>query len=229
VHNWTTKGSERERKRKEHWKCVLLSNWMMYVHNMNFWLLIWVIYINTLGKYCVIFVILKYLLLIGDQTKMFRSFEFSYHEVEVEVKLRLTISRPVYLEPMTRFLFSVWQLRVSCCGRPLWREDMSVIYSYNCSWAFPEQSLWGPSPSELRPYFTLIWDSPNLEGQVPIFISSRNRVAQLYPRSLGSLFVASYDSELRWRYSNPPPHRYLSNHALLQRIFIVLNYSPTWR
>jgi hypothetical protein len=32
-------------------------------------------------------------------------------------------------------------------------------------------------------------------------------VAQLYPRALGSLSVASYDSRgLRWRYSNPPPH-----------------------
>jgi hypothetical protein len=36
---------------------------------------------------------------------------------------------------------------------------------------------------------------PNLEGQVPIFISPRNRVAQLYPGALGSLFVASYDSQ----------------------------------
>jgi hypothetical protein len=40
-----------------------------------------------------------------------------------------------------------------------------------------------------------IRDSPNLEGQVPIFISSRNRVVQLYPQALGSLFVASYDSQ----------------------------------
>jgi hypothetical protein len=37
--------------------------------------------------------------------------------------------------------------------------------------------------------------SPNLEGQAPGFISSRNRVAQLYPQVLGSLFVASYDSQ----------------------------------
>jgi hypothetical protein len=29
------------------------------------------------------------------------------------------------------------------------------------------------------------WDFPNLEGQVPVFISPRNRVAQLYPRALG--------------------------------------------
>jgi hypothetical protein len=37
-----------------------------------------------------------------------------------------------------------------------------------------------------------IRDSPN---QVPVFISPRNRAAQLYPHALGSLFVASYDSQ----------------------------------
>jgi hypothetical protein len=31
-----------------------------------------------------------------------------------------------------------------------------------------------------------IRDSPNLEGQISIFISLRNRVAQLYPQTLGS-------------------------------------------
>jgi hypothetical protein len=40
-----------------------------------------------------------------------------------------------------------------------------------------------------------IWDSSNLEGQVSIFISPRNRVTQLYPRVLGFLFAASYDSQ----------------------------------
>jgi hypothetical protein len=40
-----------------------------------------------------------------------------------------------------------------------------------------------------------IRDSPNMEVQVSVFISSRNRVAQLYPQSLGSLFVASCDSQ----------------------------------
>jgi hypothetical protein len=37
--------------------------------------------------------------------------------------------------------------------------------------------------------------SPNLEGQVPAFISHRNRVARLYPQALGSLFVASFFSQ----------------------------------
>jgi hypothetical protein len=36
-------------------------------------------------------------------------------------------------------------------------------------------------------------DSPNLEGQVLVFISPRNRMARLYPQALGSLFVASYE------------------------------------
>jgi hypothetical protein len=41
-----------------------------------------------------------------------------------------------------------------------------------------------------------IRDSCNMEGQVPVFISPRNRVARLYPQALGSLSVASYDSYL---------------------------------
>jgi hypothetical protein len=38
-------------------------------------------------------------------------------------------------------------------------------------------------------------DSPKLEGQAPLFISSRNRVARLFPQAMGSLFVASNDSQ----------------------------------
>jgi hypothetical protein len=37
-------------------------------------------------------------------------------------------------------------------------------------------------------------DSPNLEGQAPLFISPGNRAAQLYPQALGPLFVTSYVS-----------------------------------
>jgi hypothetical protein len=40
-----------------------------------------------------------------------------------------------------------------------------------------------------------IRDSPNLEEQVPAFIFSRNRVVQLYPQALGSIFVTRYDSQ----------------------------------
>jgi hypothetical protein len=37
-----------------------------------------------------------------------------------------------------------------------------------------------------------IQDSPNLEVQVPVFISPKNRVFQLYHQALNSQFVASY-------------------------------------
>jgi hypothetical protein len=46
----------------------------------------------------------------------------------------------------------------------------------------------GPGPEGLM---TTIRDSPNLKGQVTVFVSPRNRVAQLYPQALGSLFVDS--------------------------------------
>jgi hypothetical protein len=36
---------------------------------------------------------------------------------------------------------------------------------------------------------------PNLEGQFPVFISTRNRVTQINPRALGTPSVASYDSQ----------------------------------
>jgi hypothetical protein len=36
-----------------------------------------------------------------------------------------------------------------------------------------------------------IRDSPNLEGQVPVFISPRNRVVLLYPQALSSLLLTS--------------------------------------
>jgi hypothetical protein len=75
-------------------------------------------------------------------------------------------------------------------GRPSWREDGPVIYSYN------SLSLSGPSPEELMATsYCLIWDSPKLEGHVPVFTSPMNRVAQLYFPALGSLFVAFYDSQ----------------------------------
>jgi hypothetical protein len=47
---------------------------------------------------------------------------------------------------------------------------------------FAVQSLNGASRAEhVAILYCLIWDSTNLEGQVPVFISPRNRVAQLYP------------------------------------------------
>jgi hypothetical protein len=63
---------------------------------------------------------------------------------------------------------------------------------------FVVQSLNGPSRSEpVTILYCLIWDSPNLESQVPVFISPRNRVAQLYPRALGYR-LPSLQNNLHW-------------------------------
>jgi hypothetical protein len=55
----------------------------------------------------------------------------------------------------------------------------------------------GPESRGTRDHILLsqLRDTPNLDGQVPVFISPRNRVAQLYPQALNFLFVASYDSQ----------------------------------
>jgi hypothetical protein len=46
-------------------------------------------------------------------------------------------------------------------------------------------------------WLSQIRDSPNLEGQVPVFISPRNSVAQLYSQALGSLpYFSAFDSRL---------------------------------
>jgi hypothetical protein len=46
----------------------------------------------------------------------------------------------------------------------------------------PLQSFSGPSPTHDQILQSQIGDSPNLEGQVPIFITPRNRVVRLYPQ-----------------------------------------------
>jgi hypothetical protein len=59
-------------------------------------------------------------------------------------------------------------------------RTVSVIYLHNLL------SLFGPSLAELiTKTYCLIRDSPNLEGQVPVFTFLKYRVAQLYPRALG--------------------------------------------
>jgi hypothetical protein len=127
-------------------------------------------------------------------------------EVEEEINLRPTVSRPVCFDvrhpsgTRDQFLFlleiSFRPLRVCYFVAPSLTRGCVCNLLYNCFCALPKQSLLGRSPAELTAmFYCLIWDSPNLEGQVPVFISPRNRVAQLYLRALGYLFVVSYDSQ----------------------------------
>jgi hypothetical protein len=109
------------------------------------------------------------------------------------------VSRPVlvsypYLGPKTRFLLLSDSCSFVDVGCPLWREDGSVIY--DCCWSSPAQSFFGASPVRLSTYFTVSdLRLPNLEGQIPVFTSPRNRMAQLYRQTLGSLVITSYNSQ----------------------------------
>jgi hypothetical protein len=91
-----------------------------------------------------------------------------------------------HLGPMTR----IFLLSDICDLHLLWREDGSVIYSYNL------QSLLRRSPAEYTAiFYCLIWDSRNLENQAPVFVSLRKRMVQLYPRAL-SKSKLSYNWQL---------------------------------
>jgi hypothetical protein len=126
-------------------------------------------------------------------------------KLEVEVKLRPTVSRPVRLDvrhssgTSGQFFFLLEivfrQLRVCYFVAPsLTRGRVFNLLLLLVSLA---QSHSGLSPAGLKTIFysSNFLDSPNLEGQAPVFISPRNRVAQIYPQALGSLSVASYDSQ----------------------------------
>jgi hypothetical protein len=81
------------------------------------------------------------------------------------------------LGPMTRF-YIFFSLTVSCFltyGALFWRENGSVLCSTIIHWLESRRTC-------------LIWDCPNLEGHgLVLYISPRNRVAQLYPRRLVSV------------------------------------------
>jgi hypothetical protein len=114
---------------------------------------------------------------------------------EVKVILRPAVSRSVCLgvkppsEAQDQILVTVsWEF--VDLGRPLWRENGSVVYNYY--WPSPAQSFSGPSPSGLMTIIYCLGFETPLD-HVLVFISPRNRVAQLYPQELCSLFVVSYD------------------------------------
>jgi hypothetical protein len=89
------------------------------------------------------------------------------HGSTVEVQLRPTVSWPVL------------------------REEGSVVYSYNCFWALSEQSLWSPSPAELRPYSTVSYEIRTIW---------RARSSYLYPPGTG---WPSYTSKHWVPFSSP--------------------------
>jgi hypothetical protein len=74
-------------------------------------------------------------------------------QIKVKVILWPTVSRPVYLGvkhhlgSKARFLLQLDSCGFVDVGRPLSREEGSVVY--NCCWYSPAQSFSGPSPAGL--------------------------------------------------------------------------------
>jgi hypothetical protein len=99
-------------------------------------------------------------------------------------------------------------------GRPLWQEDVSVIYSYNCFWALPEMSLSSPSPTELTTtLYCLLWYSPKSGGPGPHIHIPQEQGSQVISPGTGFPLhrLLLRLTGLGCRYSNPPPHWSPSN------------------
>jgi hypothetical protein len=124
-------------------------------------------------------------------------------QVEVKVKVMLwpTVSRRVYPAvkhpsgAQDQISITVRQLQVCWCEAPSltrgWICRLKLLLALASAIILGSESR-GTHDHILQSH---IRDSPNLEGQVPVFISPRNRVLQLYSQALGSLFVASYGSQ----------------------------------
>jgi hypothetical protein len=84
-------------------------------------------------------------------------------EVEVEVNLRPTISRPVCLgvRLSSGAHDQIFVFCLTIVGFLMWGAlSDERIYCYNGFWALPEQSLWGANPAGLRPYCTVSFVTP---------------------------------------------------------------------
>jgi hypothetical protein len=129
-------------------------------------------------------------------------------------------------ELTTRFLL----LSDSCgfvdVGRSLWRERVCRL---QLLLVLASAVILGSESRGTRDHILLsqIRVSPNLEGQIPVFIYPRNRVVQLYPQALGSLFVAFYDLQSYGGGIRTRLHVRLNCHLLSASRFIASGPLPS--
>jgi hypothetical protein len=120
--------------------------------------------------------------------------------LKVKVMLRLTVNWSVYLDvkhpPGAQDqIFITDRCRFVDVGVPSLTRGW--VYRLQLLLALASVFFLRSKSRKTRDHILLsqIRDSPNLECQVLIFISPGNRLAQLNPQVLDSLFVASYDSQ----------------------------------
>jgi hypothetical protein len=125
--------------------------------------------------------------------------------------LRSKGSRPVSLDvkppswAQNHIFITVRHLRFLNAGRPLWREDGSVIY--NCCWSSLAQYFRVRVPLDSWPYFT-VSDSRLLEPGGPgarIYIPQRQGGPVITPGTGIPFHGPLPFARLQCRYSTPPP------------------------
>jgi hypothetical protein len=113
-------------------------------------------------------------------------------QTPVEVKLKLiydrrSVGQPVlvshsHLKPITRFLFSVWQLRASWCGAPSLARGRVCNLLVQLLLGLARAVTLGSKSLRTHDHILLSQiRSPNLEGQVPVFLFPRDREPSIPP------------------------------------------------
>jgi hypothetical protein len=103
-----------------------------------------------------------------------------------------------------QIFITVTKLRICWCGAPSLTPER--VCRLQLLLALASADILGSESRRTHDNILLpqIRDSLRLEGQVPIFISPRNKVAQLYPQALGSVFDPASTRRTAHSASNQP-------------------------